>query len=43
MFADNSTRKCVYGCPVNPISFATFDYLGNPVCNYTCKTGLYAD
>ncbi len=43
MYADNSTRKCVYGCPVNPSSFATTDSLGNPVCAYTCVTGLYAD
>lgn len=43
MYADNSTRKCVYGCPVNPSLFATTDSLGNPVCAYTCITGLYAD
>lgn len=42
-YADNSTRRCVFSCPINPSSYSTLNSFGNPVCAYTCVSGLYAD
>lgn len=40
-FADQSSRRCVINCPINPASYSTI-VNGVGVCVYNCPNGTYS-
>lgn len=40
-FADPSTRRCVYNCPISPTSYAAV-VAGVGLCLYNCPSGTYS-